>query len=104
MVRLTEIKKMLESSGIPTAYLEFKEGHAPPLPFICWRETRINPFAADGAMYFHTSHVRVELYEKHRNEKTEKALETVLSPFFYTKEEIPIESEKCLMIVYEMEV
>ena len=48
---LEEIKKLLETTGLPVAYRAFPVGNAPPLPFVCYLFSSTNNFNADDAVY-----------------------------------------------------
>ena len=48
---LEEIKKLLETTGLPVAYRAFPVGNAPPLPFICYLFASTNNFNADDVVY-----------------------------------------------------
>lgn len=99
-----EITGLLESTGLPVAYLAFPENDAPPLPFICYLYGNSDNFSADGIVYHRTDRVMVELYTKTKQPQYERVVEEALSGLFWEKEENYIESEKCFQIVYEMEV
>ena len=47
---LEEIKKLLETTGLPVAYRAFPVGNAPPLPFICYLFSSTNNFNADDVV------------------------------------------------------
>lgn len=101
---LREIEELLRKTGLPVAYRAFPEKQAPPLPYICYLVLNDNNFAADGKVYFSTKNIRIELYTISKSEETEKKVEEVLSSFYFEKEEVYIEKEKCYQIIYEMEI
>ncbi len=100
---LVEIKSILESSGLPVTYYAWPEKEAPPLPYICYRVSYKN-MAADGKVYHQVKHIVAELYTRNKDELCEKKMEDVIKDYFWTKDEDYIESEKCFMITYEVEV
>lgn len=97
-----ELKKLLEITGMPVAYRDFKESQK--MPFICYFETGTNNFAADGKVYFSSRDIQIELYTRHKDSKAEKKVEDVLSEIFWQKKQEYIDSEKCYQTVYEIEV
>lgn len=101
---LNEFKALLEKSGIPVAYYAFPEGEAPPLPFLCYFIPFSNNFSADGTVYKKINHIQVELYVKTKNPEIEERIEEVLSSFCWEKTETYLEDEKCLEVIYELEV
>ena len=101
---LREIEELLRKTGLPVEYRAFPEKQAPPLPYICYLVLENNNFAADGKVYFSTKNIRVELYTQFKNEEMERKVEEVLSSFYFQKEEIYIEKEKCYQIIYELEI
>jgi hypothetical protein len=103
-MELSDIKKTLDTAGYPVAYYSFPEGKAPPLPFICYTEADSNNFYADGIVYSAISRINVELYTKTKNVQAEKKVEKALEGFAWRKSGGYIDSEKCHMVLYEMEV
>ena len=101
---LLGIIESLKRIGIPVAYESFPENEAPPLPFICYINPEDNNFAADGTVYYSSKVIHVELYTEKRDLEIEKAVEAVLSAFFYEKTAIYLDDEKCYEILYELEV
>lgn len=99
-----EFKTLLETSGLPVAYLAFPEGEAPGLPFVCFLSPGNNNFAADGIVYFKSRKMVVELYLKFRDEEIEKSVEKALSSFVYSKDAEYLDDEKCWVVVYKLEV
>ena len=101
---LPEFESRLETSGLPVTYRDWPEGSAPELPFICYLCTGSNPLFADGKVYYSSSNVRVELYTRDKEPQTEGKLEAALSGFHWKKDETYIDTERCYMILYEIEV
>lgn len=98
------MKSVLESSGLPVAYLSFPEGDSPPLPFVCYYSTDVNPLFADASTFYATTDVTVELYTQFKSPDVEKKLESVLSSCHWKKSETYIDTERCYMITYDIEV
>ena len=101
---LEELKKLLESTGLPVAYYAFPEEEAPGLPFICYLVAYSNNFSADGSVYKKINHIQIELYTKHKDIESEEKVEEALSSFYWEKEETYLEEEKCFEVIYELEV
>ena len=101
---LNQLSKLLKSTGLPVAYRCWPVGHAPPLPFLCYRFTRSNNFAADGAVYHSALRVRIELLTERKSPDIEAKVESALASLFWEKEEVYNDSEKCYLILYEMEM
>lgn len=101
---LEDLREILESTGIPVAYRAWPEDAAPPLPYICYIAAYSNNFAADGVVYHKISHIQVELYTEKKELLCEAKVENALASFFWEKEEIYLDDEKCYEILYEIEV
>lgn len=103
---LEGIKTILEATGLPVAYRSFPEGGAPALPFLCYYSPYTNNFAADGVAYAIINHVNVELYTQVKDPTTEGKVEAALTGagIYWEKSETYLEDEKCLQILYEIEV
>lgn len=101
---LPELKEKLVATGYPVAYRAFPEAEAQPLPFICYLCTDDDPLFADGMTYYSFSNVRVELYTQYKDLSAEANVEAALSGLHWKKSETHIASERCYMILYEIEV
>lgn len=101
---LAELNAKLEVTGFPVTYRAWPEEKAPPLPFICYLCTGDDALFADGITYYSFNNVRVELYTRSKNPKAEEKVEAALSDFHWKKSETYIASERCYMILYEIEV
>lgn len=107
---LEDLKTVLDGTGIPVTYRCWtqnpEKGLPPPLPWICYLETRPNNFSADGVVYAAARGVQVELYTAEKDLASETAVEAALTAagIFYQKEEIWLESEQAYEILYEIEV
>lgn len=106
-MKLSELKAVLESSGIPFAYYSWPVGKAPPLPWGVYFEAYGRSFGADNVAYSTVRHMQVELYTADKDPALEKQLEDVLTAtsIFYEKtDETYLETEHCFEILYELEV
>ena len=101
---LEEFVTTLAKTELPMTYGAFPEEEVPALPYICYLNPEDNNFAADGKVYHSSKVIHVELYTEKRDLEIEKAVEAVLSTFFYEKTATYIEDEKCYQILYELEV
>lgn len=101
---IEQFQEILKDCKLPIAYYSFPEGEAPALPYICYLNPEDNNFAADGTVYHSSKVIHVELYTEKRDLEIEKAVEAVLSAFFYEKTAIYLDDEKCYEILYELEV
>ena len=101
---LESLKEKLVSTGLPVAYRAFPEEDAPDLPFICYLCTDDYPLFADGAVYYDYDNVRVELYTAYKDPKTEALVEAALADYHRKRDETYIDTERCYLIIYEIEV
>lgn len=104
MTPLTDLKNKLENTGLPVVYRAWPEGEAPGLPFIRYYCEDDNPLFADASVFFSSTNVRVELYTAEKDIAREKLVESALAEYHWKKTEIYISTEKCYMILYEIEV
>ena len=96
--------KQLKSTGLPVTYLEWPEGEAPDLPFICYLAKGNNPLFADGVIYYSYDDVCVELYTKYRDLAVERQVEAALDGYHWKKDVDHLKSERCYKITYDLEV
>lgn len=101
---LAELSAKLTETGYPVTYRAWPEDSAPPLPFICYLSSGTNTLPADGAVYYRWDDVRVELYTQRKALEAEAKVEAALSGFHWQKTETYISTERCYMILYEIEV
>ena len=95
---------LLESTGLPVTYLAWPENGAPALPYICYLAEGANPMFADGRVYYSYDDVRVELYIELRDPVVEGKVETALAGFHWKKNATYLDTEKCWMVTYDIEV
>ena len=84
---LEEIKKLLETTGLPVAYRAFPVGNAPPLPFICYLFSSTNNFNADDVVYQVINRITIELYTESKAPEAENAVEAALKDLCWEKSE-----------------
>ena len=101
---IEKLKTDLLITGLPVTYRAWPEKKAPVPPFICYLCEDDNPLFADGSMYFSSSNVRVELYTAFKDPALEQKVEAALHDYHWKKSETYISTERCYMILYEIEV
>lgn len=101
---LAELKTQLDTTKLPVTYNSWPIGHAPALPFICFRVTGSDNFPADNAVFFPTQDVDVELYTENKAPETEALLEAALAPFVWEKTEEYISDERMYEIIYTINI
>lgn len=105
---LNTLYDILDGTGLPVTYRSWPTDPArnlpPPLPWICYMETRPDNFAADGIVYHSDPGYRIELYTAEKDRASEQAVEAALTAagLFYTKEETFLDDENCYEIMYEI--
>ena len=101
---LGELVERLLKTGLPVTYRAWPKGEAPILPFLCYLVQGTNPTFADGGVYYSYDDVRIELYTATKDSALEAKVEAELFGFHWKKEEIYVDTQKCYMIIYEIEV
>jgi len=101
---LAGLAVLLQSTGLPVTYRAWPENEAPKLPFICYLSEGSDPTYADGQVYYSYDEVRVELYTAFKDPVTEDLVELALVGFHWKKEETYLDSERCYLITYDIEV
>lgn len=101
-----EVKTMLDSVGIPTAYYEFPDDSGTNPPFICFYYGDSDDLYADDTNYGRISTLYVELYTDAKDFELESKVETVLSRagISYSKHEAYLTQERMHETIYQMEV
>lgn len=97
-------EEALKDIGIPVFYQAPKQKTEPP--FVCYIETASDNFFADGLVYERIRTIDIELYTRHKDPETEELVERALARagIPYNRNETWIEDEKCIQIVYGIEV
>lgn len=101
---LTEFKRILETSGLPVAYLAFPANQCPEMPFITFQETGSNNFGADGKVYKRVRRMQVDLFSRRKDPAAEAALEHALENFFWNYTQTVDDTEGCQRYTYELEI
>jgi len=103
-MNLEQLAERLTKTGLPVTYRAWPAGEAPSLPFLCYLVEGNNPTFADGSVYYSYDDVRVELYTALKDPALEATVENALSGFHWKKEETYVDTQRCYMIIYEIEV
>lgn len=103
-MEISEMKKILEGTGLPVVYGSWPEEEAPALPYICFTAPYSNNFSADGVVYKKILHWQIELYTPYKDPENEATVENALASFFFemTGDEY-LDDEHCQQVVYELE-
>lgn len=101
---LEDVAALLETTGYPAVFQEWKEGAVPPMPYLVYLAPYTNNFAADGTAYFVVNHVQIELYTKLKDPVAEGKVEEALSSLYWEKNTEYLDTEKCYQTIYEIEV
>lgn len=101
-----EVKTMLASVGIPTAYYQFPEGTEQAPPFVCFFYANSNDFLADNSNFQKIEHLIIELYTDNKDFALEAAMESALAgaDLVWTRAEEWLDDERMLEVVYETDV
>lgn len=97
-----EIKLMVESVGIPTAYYQFAGKTKQQPPFICYFLGNGQDFIADNSNYVRADALYVELYTDSKDFELEKRVETVINSheLVFEKQEVFLDSEHMHETIY----
>lgn len=101
---LSDLYTQLATTRLPVAYDSWPIGSAPPLPFICYRETASDNFAADNGVFLPVSNIDVELCTENKSPETEALVESALVNFVWEKSEDYIPDERMFVITYTISI
>jgi len=103
---LAEYAAVLETTGLPVAYLAFDETDVPEMPFITYQETGSNNFGADGKVYQPVKQIQVDLFSNKKDIVAETKLEEAFNnaSIFWQKVQTVDDDEDCQIYTYETEV
>ncbi|MEF7566421.1 hypothetical protein V4V35_25875 [Bacillus infantis] len=106
-MNLIELKKILDTTGLPVTYSHWtatSTNPVPPPPYICYLVDSDPNFIADNRVFMKISDVNIELYTTKKDlaaeAKLEKALDDHRIP--YVSSGAFIESEKLFQKFYEV--
>ena len=102
----SDVKIMIESVGVPSAYYQFAENTGQQPPFICYFFGDSQDFYADNTNYLNIVPLYIELYTETKDFELEKAVESVLktNELPFTKEDTYIDSERMHETVYKTSI
>lgn len=97
-----DVYAAVTSTGIPCRRNDWGDEKPPKLPWAIYT-CEDDPFSADGHICTVRHNWTIELYEERHSKKLETAIEIELDKRFgpYTKREVWVESQKCLMVTYD---
>lgn len=98
----SNIKLMVESVGIPSAYYQFAGKTDQQPPFICYFFGNGQDFIADNSNYVRADTLYIELYTDSKDFGLEKQVETVLNSheLVFEKTEVFLDSEHMHETIY----
>ena len=101
-----EVKTMVQSIGLPFAYYQFTADTAVAPPFICFYFDESDDEPADNMNWAKIRTLYIELYTDEKDFELESTVETALAnnDQFYTRSETYLDSERMMMVSYEMQV
>ncbi len=101
-----QIAEVLASTGYPTVYLAWRQGHVPPLPYICWYLPSMTAETADNTHHAQIYQLNVELYTKNKQFDAESKIEQALldAGLVFTKEETFLNDENMYEVLFMSEV
>lgn len=109
MISLTDLKVILDATGLPVAYSHFVDSENNPLPeppFICYLCTSSANILADNIVHKKIDNVQVELYTNKKDLAAENLVEAALNEaeLPWASTEIFIDSEQLFQKIYEVRV
>lgn len=104
MLKLSELKKELDTVGIPVAYHHFENPHA--YPYIVYEEVSKNGFYADGMNFVTYSEIQVDLYTATKSPALEHKVAEVFKKLElpFTASETVVEEENCFAVSFYLEI
>ena len=103
---LGELGNVLETTGLPVAYLSFPEEEVPEMPFIVFQDTGSDNTGADNTVWFSGMKVQVDLLMAKKDREKEELLEGILTGANIFWERVPSfdEDEACHRTIYDIEI
>ena len=96
------VYQTLLTSGIPGTKVAYQEGQAPPLPWFVYFRRRGGNLYADGTNWTNIPRYRAELYQRENDPEIRERFEEAIAQLGpYTSYESWIETESCMMTVYD---
>ena len=103
MVKVEDLKMLLESTGFPVVYRAYAVDRAPDPPYLVFYGTQKVTMFADNQPYYTVPMWNVELYTDKKEPLTEARVEQVLdeSGILYISAEANWEDERLYEVLYE---
>lgn len=103
---LPELKKKIDTLGLPVAYHCFAVGQVPKLPYIVYYADEDNGFYADDTVYYEGYAVTIEVYSEQKNLELESKVKKLLNDnqLPYGSYESFLESEDMYLKAYEINI
>lgn len=101
-----EIKTMLGTVDVDTAYYQFDESTGQQPPFICFYYSNSRDFMADNINYQKIDHLVVELYTKEKDLTLETKLENAFAAngLTWVRYEQYLDDQRMMVQVYDLDV
>jgi hypothetical protein len=99
-----QLSELLESTGFPVAYREFKK--PPTIPYIVYMRDNDTNISSDQKVHGIFKYYTVELYTDKKDTAAEQAVESILETIDpdYTTDETYIESEDLYQVIYSIKI
>lgn len=104
---LIEFKHLLDQTGYPVAYFQFRATESSPSPpFIVYYTPSTSNFKADNKVYSKITNITVELYTNYKDLAAEQKLEKLFDDnhLAWEVDEVWIESEQLFQRIYDIGV
>ncbi|MEK4494495.1 hypothetical protein [Ureibacillus sp. FSL W8-0352] len=100
MITLNQLAQLLDTLPYPVSYSDFNKKVNPP--FIAYKETGTNNFAADNRVWKKVRSVEVQLYTDKKDLKIEKQIEDLFynHSIYYDADDFFIEKENLHQRIY----
>lgn len=97
---------ILQSTGLPVAYLMWAPDRAPTPPYIIYFADDSRNFAADNVVYHGLTNFVIELYTDYKDPNTEQLIVDALTEadIYYSTTETYIESEQLYQVVFRAQI
>lgn len=101
-----QVKTMIESVGVPSAYYQFADGTAQNCPFICFFFGESNDLIADNTNYARIERLYIELYTDAKDFELEAVIEGILNSneLVFEREETFLDDERMHETIYTTDV
>lgn len=103
---LPELKKQLDTLGLPVGYKQWPVGKAPALPYVLYYADEDNEFYADDTVYTDGYAVTIEVYTNKKDLNLEKQVKDLLksNELPYHSYESFLDTENMFLKAYEIDI